>query len=246
MDISLSNLVGKWKKSKSRETFKTAWIELAEIQHVPTVSKDRFFSVMYTLANILLENSRRESDLVDCLKLVKHYWETSPERWVHCVCMRRDRESKSTDLKTLRSIQYNEAKKIARIRGKREEDSSSSIRERVADSIKERSAQVSSAAVWHISKSKQTQIRRRNHVKKMYSYDEDAFRDGFRTMVNDYFKLETPPACFHRKPEQTLTQIRVKNRLHPHGTLICEGLSPDKTIQESMSMLGIRRRHSEW
>ena len=240
----MSNLAGpkKWSRSKSREMFKNAWIEFAEMQHVPFVSKDRFFNAMYSLANILLDDSRKESDLVDCLNLVRHYWETNPERWVHCVHMRRDR-SKSTELRTLRGLQYKEAKKITRLRKKnrdvKEEKTDTTMRERIADSIKKRSEEISSKAVWHVSTTKQEQIHRRNHVKKMYTYDEDAFRNGFRKMVNNYFKLENPPDSFFKKPEETLTKIRIRNRLRPHGTLICEGLSPDQTIGDSMSILGI-------
>ena len=80
------------------------------------------------------------------------------------------------------------------------------MRERIADSIKKRSEGISSKAVWHVSTTKQEQIRRRNHVKKMYTYDEDAFRNGFRATVNNYFKLENPPDTFFKKPEETLTK----------------------------------------
>lgn len=218
------------------------------MQHVPFVRKDRFFSAMYALANILLEDFRQESDLVDCLNLVRHYWETNPARWVHCIRTKRNQDS-NTEHRNLRGIQYKEAKKIARLRGgnrdEKEEKRDAKIRERMTESIKKRSEEISSNAVWHVSISKQEQIRRKNHVKKLFSYDENAFRNGFRQMVNKYFKLETPPDCFFQKPEENLTKIRLRNRLRPHGTLICEGLSPDQTISDSMSILGMDKKQSD-
>lgn len=240
-DEALRRMVPEWTSCPTRERMRRRWIDFMRSTCKHVLSKTRFFAAAFALTQCLT-SSEQTSDYVSCVHLIRNYWESSESR-------RRFEEERSSDARRVgredakedvpmdaSTLRLTATSAFARSQKSRSERVRS-VRSRAERTMRSQRETIRGGAVWHVSNSKLKRVQHNNsaHEKRTYAYDEDAFRDGFRTMMNDHFRIRTFPKTFDPKTSETIMDKRVRNKLRPHGTLLCTG----RSREQSKKLLGL-------